>query len=189
MPDIDATEFARLLADRHRLAALGLIAMEPRTAADVAQALSISERDAVRLVGRLTAAGLVRPDGLAYALDTECLRDFAASLTPVEPVDPAMLANLTVDEADVVARYFRGRRLLEIPVHAEKRRAVLRRLVQEFEPGRRYSERQVNMMLAMFHPDHASLRRFLVDGGLLDRDPHEAEYWRIGGPVDVTRPE
>jgi hypothetical protein len=36
-------------------------------------------------------------------------------------------------------------------------------------------------MLARRHPDTATLRRYLVDEGLLDRAG--GEYWRIGGTV------
>lgn len=181
---LDKLEFARVLADRTRLAVIGVLAVEPRAAYDVAKLLDITEREAVRALGRLAKAGLVVADGGVYRVDVEALRAFAETLTPDEPADPEMFRNLTDDEANVAARYFRGRRLQEIPAAEGKRRAVLRRIVQEFEPGRRYSEAQVNLMLGMFHPDHASLRRYLVDDGLLDRDPSEGAYWRIGGPVE-----
>ena len=54
-------------------------------------------------------------------------------------------------------------------------------LAQDFEPGERYTERQVNAILARRHPDTATLRRYLVDEDLLDRAG--GEYWRIGGTV------
>jgi hypothetical protein len=60
---------------------------------------------------------------------------------------------------------------------------VLEVLAQEFEPGRRYTEREVNEVLGRWHSDVAALRRYLVDEGLLDREP--GIYWRSGGPVDV----
>lgn len=49
--------------------------------------------------------------------------------------------------------------------------------------GVRYPEREVDAVLKRFHPDHASLRRFLVDEGFLSRQ--RGVYWRTGGPVDV----
>ena len=52
----------------------------------------------------------------------------------------------------------------------------------EFDVGMRYSERQVNGILRRFHPDVASLRRYLVDEGFLDREA-AGEYWRAGGTV------
>ena len=49
-------------------------------------------------------------------------------------------------------------------------------LAQRFEPGRRYSESEVNAALAGDAPDHATLRRLLVDHGFLDRAG--GVYWR-----------
>ena len=60
-----------------------------------------------------------------------------------------------------------------------KRAVLLDWLVQRFEPGRRYSEPMVNAIIEQVHPDTASLRRYLVDEGMLDREA--GEYWRSGG--------
>ena len=177
-------DYARLLADRHRIAAFGALALGPRTVPEISQFLAVDQREALRILGRLVESGLVKGGEGKYELDNEAFRAFVADLSPSEKADPEMFRNLTDDEAAVAARFFRGRRLIEIPAAEGKRRAVLRRLVQEFEPGRRYSEPQVNLMLGLFHPDHAALRRYLVDEGLLDRDPGEGTYWRIGGPIE-----
>ena len=75
--------------------------------------------------------------------------------------------------------FVRDGRLLSIPAVHGKRVVVLDWLVQRFEPGRRYSENMVNLILAQVHPDTASLRRYLVDEGMLDREA--GEYWRSGG--------
>ena len=53
----------------------------------------------------------------------------------------------------------------------------------EFDPGRRYHEKEVNAIVGAFFTDHASIRRYLVDEGFLERD--QGEYWRVGGRVDV----
>ena len=60
---------------------------------------------------------------------------------------------------------------------------MLERIALEFEPGRRYDETEVNTIVGAFFTDHASLRRYLVDEGFLDREP--GDYWRAGGRVDV----
>ncbi|MGH9053753.1 MAG: DUF2087 domain-containing protein, partial [Acidimicrobiia bacterium] len=86
-------------------------------------------------------------------------------------------------EAEVLSRFFSGSRLTEIPAQRSKRLVVLERLAMEFEPGLRYSERSVNTTLQTFHPDYASLRRYLVDEGLLARA--DGAYWRSGGRVDL----
>jgi hypothetical protein len=90
----------------------------------------------------------------------------------------------TEDEiASVLRRYVHDGRLTAMPRAGRRRLIVLEQIVQRFEPGRRYSEEKVNTMLRVVLPDHAALRRYLVDAGLLARS--SGEYWRIGGRVDV----
>lgn len=93
------------------------------------------------------------------------------------------LAGLDSDER--VLQNFVGQdgRLSGIPVQRKKRLAVLRWLVEDFQPGRRYPEREVNRILGRRHADFASLRRFLVDEELMQR--RRSVYWRTGSVPDV----
>ena len=77
--------------------------------------------------------------------------------------------------------FVRDGRITSLPATRSKRRVLLDWLAQDFEPGQRYSEARVNAILERRHPDAATLRRYLVDEELLDRDA--GEYWRIGGTV------
>ena len=79
-------------------------------------------------------------------------------------------------------RLFLISRLTSIPsVHA-KRLVVLDWLSQRFEPGTRYSEEMVNLIIAQVHPDTAALRRYLVDDDFLTRE--HGVYWRSGGTYE-----
>ena len=74
-------------------------------------------------------------------------------------------------------------RLHTIPSKRAKLLVVLDHLAQSFELGRTYPEAEVNEILVRFHPDHAALRRYLVDDQFLTRE--ENVYWRSGGTVVV----
>ncbi len=74
-------------------------------------------------------------------------------------------------------------RLHTIPAKHAKLLVVLDHLAQSFEPGQRYREAEVNEILQRFHPDHAALRRYLVENHFLTRE--EGVYWRSGGTVEV----
>ncbi len=84
---------------------------------------------------------------------------------------------------DVVERSIVDGRLVHLPRKRAKRLLVLDRLAQEFEPGTHYPEREVNRTLRRFDDDVATLRRYLVDEGFLDRA--DGEYWRSGGTFDL----
>ena len=91
---------------------------------------------------------------------------------------------MTDEEREVLARFFTGTQLVEVPANRAKRWVVLQRLALEFDIGRHYSEAEVNEILGAFHDDTATLRRHLVDEEFLDRAG--GEYWRSGGRVDVS---
>lgn len=80
-------------------------------------------------------------------------------------------------------------RLTVYPASRRDQAEALAYLAERFEPGRRYTEREVNDRLRLHHTfgDWARLRRDMVDFGFLDRDPAGGAYWlRDGGGVDTV---
>lgn len=188
-PDLPAQasapeEILRALADPERLAVAGALATGPKSASDIASALALPVRRVRRHLARLTGVGVARVerDRRTYELLPVALRRAAQQVGPLREPGLALGAQDEKEEA-VLRRYFVGGRLREIPAKESRRLIVLTRLALEFEVGIRYSEAEVNAMLKRFHPDHASLRRYLVDEGLLSRE--RGQYWRSGGPVEV----
>jgi hypothetical protein len=74
-------------------------------------------------------------------------------------------------------------RLVSIPAQHKKRLAILRWLAEDFQPGARYPEAEVNRIISRRHPDFATLRRHLVDEELMQRD--RSVYWRTGSLPNV----
>jgi len=74
-------------------------------------------------------------------------------------------------EEKVLRSFVRGGRLVRIPARERKKRVILRWLLDAvFPDATPVDERDVNMRLALLHPDVSSLRRYLVDAGLVTRD-------------------
>jgi hypothetical protein len=88
-------------------------------------------------------------------------------------VENRVLSNFLTDDG----------RLRTIPAKHSKLLVVLDHLAQQFEPGRRYVEPEVNETLQRFHPDFAALRRYLVENDFMTRE--DGVYWRSGGTFDV----
>lgn len=173
----DPTEFLRLALDPVRLAVLGAAALGPVDVDAVATQLDLPPHRVEKALGRLRGAGLIDAD---LTLDTEVLRSISSQLPNLAPADDSVLEGpWSDDERVILARFFERDRLREIPANRSKRLVVLERIVQEFEPGLRYDEREVNRRLQLFHPDHAALRRYLVDEELMTRA--DGAYWRSGG--------
>ncbi len=90
---------------------------------------------------------------------------------PAAPAgSPAAAASGDPFEAKVLRSFFRDGRLVSIPAQDRKKRVVLLHLLELcFPEDRAYPEKEVNQRLALFHPDVAALRRYLVDFGLMTR--------------------
>ncbi|HEX6488083.1 MAG TPA: DUF2087 domain-containing protein [Candidatus Dormibacteraeota bacterium] len=97
---------------------------------------------------------------------------------------------LRTDEQELAAvrNFFDGDRLVTIPARRSRRVLVLRYLAEQFRPGQRYPERDVNWILGRHHRDFALLRRLLVDEELLQRDRDGGSYWRAGSIPGVEWP-
>lgn len=181
---IGPTEFLRIAVDPLRLAILGRAAVAAVDADALATELHEDPRRVRREVGRLVETGLLGRD---LRLDRAALRRIAQALPQAAPADPVLLSGpWTAEEARQLAQFFSGSRLVSLPMVHAKRHLVLERLAQEFEPGLRYTEREVNSILQVFYSDHTTLRRYLVDDGLLTRA--EGVYWRTGGRVEAPPP-
>jgi hypothetical protein len=72
-------------------------------------------------------------------------------------------------EEEILARFVVDGRLKTVPAAEKKRLIVLKWLATLFEPAQTYSEKEVSETLRAVHEDFASLRRYLVDYGLMVR--------------------
>ena len=178
---MDAGTIVGLLADRTRLRVVAALALGASTIEEVADAADLPLKDVALAARRLSRAGLVHRDGHALALHAERFGAAARAAAEAAPA-PEPLSDDPVEDA-VLSAFVRDGRLVSVPAQHSKRLVVLRHLAHVFEPGVRYPEREVNALLAAWHPDVAALRRYLVDEALLTRDA--GVYWRSGGYVEV----
>ncbi|MET0324921.1 MAG: DUF2087 domain-containing protein [Ilumatobacteraceae bacterium] len=180
MGALDAAALVGLLADDDRRLVVAALTLGATGLDGVVAATGLSPDRAGRALGRLVDGGLVvaGDDGTLVVVGA-AFRDAArAALARPPRVEHAGQPD---DRRRVLDAFVRDGRITTIPAAHAKRLVVLDWLAQDFEPGRRYPERDVNAMLERRHPDTAALRRYLVDERLLDRAA--GEYWRIGGTV------
>lgn len=76
----------------------------------------------------------------------------------------------------VVDRFMQGGRLTSWPSKRRTRAHLLLHLVTYFEPGRTYTEKQVNEILAALWQDYAFMRREMVEYGYLVRTADASAY-------------
>ena len=189
---METNRLLTLLLDTDRLAVAGALAVRPRSTDELIETTSLERKVVLAVVGNLRSVGLVSADDAGvYSLDDKAMRLAAQQAAEIEiPMDPVMGYGMSDDERQVLERFFSGRVLNDIPTQRAKRLIVLQRLALEFDPGRRFTEFEVNEVLGAFHPDWSTLRRGLIDEGLLDRETTGGDntYWRSGGRVTDLPP-
>lgn len=167
----------KAFVDPVRLRLLGALSERPATADDLATRLGLPRPRLERNLAMLARAGLLRTGEGRYELDVGRMNGLGRLLDGLEPTarDEAPLTGtdgqpLPADDAKILRGYLDGDRLREIPAQQRKRLVVLRYLRDRcFTEDRLYPEKEVNQRLGLFHRDVASLRRYLVDSGLMTR--------------------
>jgi biotin operon repressor len=187
-PADELLRFFKALSDESRLKIVGLLAREGQSGEALAAMLGLQPATVSHHLARLAEAGLVtaRMQGHAkiYSLRLDMIHAMAHRLLKRDTLPAAATeVDLAAYDRKVLGDFLRpDGSLREIPAQQKKLRAVLRHIVNDFAPGREYGEKQVNAMLARYHPDTASLRRELIGHKLMRRA--RGKYWRVTGAGD-----
>jgi hypothetical protein len=182
MTETQALMLFKCLADRSRLQILKSLAIEDMYVERLAERLGLTPPTISFHLKKLSEAGAVKSYKTQYytmyALEKSIFMTSILDLIQ-EKSDDAELQRQR-DEAyrkKVLDTFFEYGKLKSIPTQKKKERIVLEEMVKAFEPGRQYTEREVNIILADFHDDFCTLRRDMIGEKLLARD-HQI-YWRI----------
>jgi hypothetical protein len=177
---------------RLRVLAAVVLAPEPADPAHLSDAARVPLKQVERALRSLEAAGVIRVVATSsqnrepgWEAMPSTFGEAARLVARMRPqADPEELG-ATPEQAPVLRAFLVGGRLTGLPAQQSKRAILLDFIVQRFEPGRRYGEADVNQALNQLWDDHATLRRALVDDGLLERDG--GRYWRAGGTYEVDQ--
>jgi hypothetical protein len=162
---MNADQLCGLLAEPSRLRTYSAVVLGATTPDQVAGSTGLPAPVVVKALQRLTKGGLINAAGDGLRADEAAFKDAVRESRPERvPLDP------DPDRDGVLRAFIRDGRLTHFPTYPDKLRIVLEYMVTSFEPGRSYPEPEVNEILHRWHPDHAALRRELVDARLLDRD-------------------
>ncbi len=177
--------FFKALADSNRLKIVGLLAEKPYSVEELAELLKLKPSTISHHLSRLAEAGLVSAHSESYynvyQLDQSVLQEKARTMfTESELSNVASEVDADAYDKKVIRDYSRRDGSLKtLPSQRKKLEAILRYVVQAFDVGKRYREKQVNETLARYHSDTATLRRELVGFGLMQREGGGGEYWRV----------
>jgi DNA-binding CsgD family transcriptional regulator len=163
--------FFKTMVDADRLRIAGLLGVESLSPVQIAERLRLQPPAVVTHLERLTNAGLVQEQDGRYRLDHRALENLARrNLAGLRPKAKIEIFDGEAFDKKVVKDFMGPDGKFKIlPQQDKKFLSILHYAAHIFETGRAYPEKEVNDLLKQFHPDTASLRRGLVDAGLLER--------------------
>jgi DNA-binding transcriptional ArsR family regulator len=178
-------QFFKALANENRLKMLGVLAGKECGVEELATILNLKAPTISHHLGILKNLGVVgmRVEGNdhLYRLDSEGLEGATkrvfASFTSDKVTDLVEGVEFDAWEKKVINNFVKGAQILEIPAGYKKRLVILKWLVDFFEDGRKYTEKEVNEVLSQHHQDFSTLRRELIGNKLMERE--RGVYWRL----------
>jgi predicted transcriptional regulator len=175
--------FFKALSDENRLKIVGFLAQQPTSVEKLASSLGLSVSTTSHHLSTLSKAGLVsaRADGhyYIYSLHTDTLKTLSRALLQDEDL-PKLSEGLGNDsfEKKVLASFLDPLgRIKAFPAQEKKFLVLLKHVLKAFEPGRRYTEMEVNEVLKFYNEDTASLRRAMIEFKYMSREGGGGAYW------------
>lgn len=159
--------------------------------ADIAAELGISPstvrhqrfmfRERARAAKLYLAAWAIAQEGKDKKSDT-------AENTLITPHEGAKMVDerYVITEAErqkILENVFISLEPLRLKVFSKKEKkkiVILQQVAAQFEPGRQYTEPEVNELLRAIWDDFATMRRYLIEYGYLERKRDGSAYWKRG---------
>ncbi len=178
----------KALADQSRLAIVGSLLERPQYVEEIAQRHGLAPSTVSFHLRKLEKAGLVSSSKEQYYVVFRTNDGvFNTTLREIVSAHPAgrelQDGRMEAYRRKVLDSFFRNGRLDKVPAQHKKRLIVLEQFALLFESGHRYGEQEVTGLIVPLYDDYCTIRRLLVDEGLIRRDG--ALYWREGEPADA----
>ncbi len=180
-------DFFKALADGNRLKIVGLLAQGEYSVEQLSEILNLRPSTVSHHLSKLAKAKLVSARSESYyniyRLETGTLEEMSQRLLASDTL-PAVTAEVDLDAYDrkVINTFCdKDGRIKQFPAQQKKFEAILRYVVRDFQADQRYTEKQVNAILARFSDDIASLRRGLIETKMMARANDGSLYWLVDG--------
>lgn len=175
-PDFDTLlNFFKALSNENRLKLVGILSQAECSVEDLAARLQLKEPTISHHLMKLKELNLVKMRSLGnshlYKLNRDTLSSLNKSLFTSEQM-ANWIEDIPVEawEEKVLQNYLKSDRIVEIPASRKKRFVILKWLVNKFDLGRTYTEKEVNEIIKRHHPDSATLRREFIGYNLMKRE-------------------
>jgi ArsR family transcriptional regulator len=170
---IDAVKLFKALSDRSRLEIMQTLLNGPMYVELLASRLGLTPSTVSFHIKKLEEAGLVVSEREQYYMlyradGTQLDRSLREMIGTMEGESEQDRREAEYREK-VIRAFFEYGKVASLPVQHKKRRIILEEIAKLFEPGRRYTEKEVNLIIADVHDDFCTVRRDFISEGLMTR--------------------
>ncbi len=182
MTETEAIKLFKCLADKSRLQILKSLSLEDMYVERLAERLGLTPATISFHLKKLADAGAVTSYRnqyyVMYSLKKEIFLSRILDIIQEESDDAAIQARRDQEYRQrVIDSFFEYGKLKSIPAQRKKERIILEEIAKAFEPGRIYTEREVNIIIADFHDDFCTIRRDMISEKLMERE--NGKYWLV----------
>lgn len=179
---MDCVELFKCLSDGSRIRIIRDLQDGPKYVELISERLALTPSTVSFHLKKMVAVGLVsaRKDQYytMYSLNENVIdQSIKDTIDQSKPKDAVEQDREELYRQKVVGNFFENGMLKAIPAQHKKRIIVLEEILKDFEFDRKYSEKEVNSMIAVYFDDFCTIRREFIDFHLMDRE--KGEYWRI----------
>ena len=180
MTDAEAIKLFKCLADKTRLLILKSLMSEDMYVERLAERLHLTPPTISFHLKKLMDVGSVEAHKdqyyTMYSIKKEIFMTNIMDIISEESTEAQLQRER--EEAyrkKVISSFFQYGKLKSIPAQRKKEMIILEEIAKSFEKGKKYSEREINILIADYHDDFCTIRRDMISEGILDRE--NGIYW------------
>lgn len=182
MNTLETIEILKALGDKSRLLILNALFERPHYAEELAKRLDISAPTISFHMKKLEKANLVQSVReqyyTTYRVKDDLMNKTLRELLTFDHLERnTESARIEQYRQKVLRSFMRYGKITQLPVQLKKRLILYQEIMKAFEMGKKYSEREVNIIIADFNDDFCTIRREMVDYGMMDRK--DGIYWLL----------
>lgn len=180
MTETDAIRLFKCLADKSRLQILKSLMVEDMYVERLAERLDLSAPTITFHLKKLMDAGAVESRKeqyyTMYSIRKEVFMTTILDIIKEESSDSALQEEREAQyRQKVIDAFFEYGKLKSIPSQRKKEKICLEEVAKSFEKGKKYSEREINIIIADYNDDFCTIRRDMIAEEILDREG--SIYW------------
>ena len=162
------------LADSSRLLVINSLIEKPQYVEEIAERLKLAPSTVSFHLKKLENAGLVlkvkEQYYTVYRLNEDVFNLSLRDIISFDNVEKTAQDERIKKYRDKILKIFiRDGKLIRIPSQKKKQLIILEELAGRFDPDKTYTEKEINEIVEDFFYDYVTLRRMLIDEGMMTR--------------------